>query len=370
VPFEHAYDYAISGCVYLELPGKNISRRAYGGISLPMALVLALNRGKCFYTGDQVGAPTPDPLTFNSIDDVMDAYVEQVRYCFNRLCTIENISRSLYERYLPRPFYSALLDGCIEQGKESKEWGYPSPVDNICIVLGPTNVSDAVAAMKKVVFEEGRVDMKTLLEALSADWVGYEEVRQLMLNAPKYGNDDDYADRIAAEVQVRSARAMMTSKNRFGQPCRGDGSGISGTYSAGSVLPATPDGRKSGEPLADATLSPVFGRDTKGPTAVLKSASKISTADTHNHLLNQKFLPSVLEGDNKEKFISYLQSWAELGISQIQFNIVDPETLLDAQKNPENHQDLLVRVAGYSAYFVDLSKGLQDSIINRTQQDF
>ena len=191
-----------------------------------------------------------------------------------------------------------------------------------------------------------------------------------MLGAPKYGNDDDYVDEIAAEVQHRTAEVMAESRNRFGYPCRGDGSGISATYAAGAILPATPDGRKAGEPLADATLSPVFGMDKGGPTAVLKSASKISTVRTHNHLLNQKFMPSALEGEMKDVFIDYLRSWGDLGISQIQFNVVDRETLINAQNNPEEHLDLLVRVAGYSAYFVDLSKGLQDSIIARTEQGF
>jgi formate C-acetyltransferase len=161
---------------------------------------------------------------------------------------------------------------------------------------------------------------------------------------------------------------MEESKNRFGESVRGDGSGISATYSAGAIVPATPDGRRAGEPLADATLSPVFGADRDGPTAVLKSASKISTEKSYNHLLNQKFTPSVLDEENKDTFMAYLQAWKDLGINQIQFNMVDRETLLDAQKNPEQHSDLLVRVAGYSAYFVDLSKGLQDSIIARSEQ--
>ena len=135
-------------------------------------------------------------------------------------------------------------------------------------------------------------------------------------------------------------------------------------------MPATPEGRRAGEPLADATLSPVYGMDVEGPTAALKSASKISTVKTHNHLFNQKFLPSALEGEMKDVFIDYLKSWGDLGISQIQFNVVDPGTLKAAQEHPESHSDLLVRVAGYSAYFVDLSKGLQDSIIARTEQGF
>jgi formate C-acetyltransferase len=370
VPPEHARDYSVSGCVYLELPGKNIARRAYGGISLPQALLYAMNQGVDPLLKEQLGPRTPDPLTFESVDDIMDAYLEQVRFAFDRLCTLENTCQSLYERYLPRPFYSALLEGCIEKGKESKKWAYPSAVADICIIIGTTNVADALAAIKKNVFEDKKVSMQELLEAMFNNWAGHEDIRRLMLKAPKFGNDDDYVDEIAAEVHHRTAEVMLQCKNRFGYPCRGDGSGISATYAAGVVLAATPDGRKAGEPLADATLSPVFGMDKKGPTAVLKSASKISTAKSHNHILNQKFLPSAFDGDMKEKFIAYLRAWGELGISQIQFNVVDGEILLDAQKNPEKHADLMVRVAGYSAYFVDLSKGLQDSIIARTQQEF
>ena len=369
VPEPDARDYSISGCVYLELPGKNISHRAYGGFILPAALLFALSRGRD-QNGEQIGAETPDPLTFRSLDDLMDAYEEQVRFMFKRLCTIENTCQTLYERYLPRPFYSALLEGCIEQGKETKKWGYPSPVANICIVLGPINVADSMAAIQKNVFDEKKVSIEELLTAMAANWEGHEPLRQLMLNAPKYGNDNDYVDRIAVEVQHRSAAAMEEAKNRFGVSCRGDGSGISATYAAGSVLPATPEGRRAWEPLSDATLSPVFGMDREGPTAVLKSASKISTEKTFNHLLNQKFLPQALEGDMKEVFIDYIRSWGDLGISQIQFNVVDGKTLIDAQERPEEHTNLLVRVAGYSAFFVDLSKGLQDSIIARTEQMF
>jgi formate C-acetyltransferase len=368
VPLRDARDYAVTGCVYLELPGKNIARRALGDMNLPLALYYALNQGFNPMTGEQVGVRTPDPLTFQSADDLLEAYLEQVRFAFHRLCTIQNICNTLYERYLPRPFYSALLDGCIERGQDSRRWGYPSPVSDFCIILGPSNVADAIAAVKKVVFEDKKVSMETLLKAMAANWEGYEEVRQLMLHAPKYGNDDDYADRIAADVHHRTAEVMMESKNRFGYPCRGDGSGISATYAAGAVVPATPEGRRAGEPLSDATLSPVFGMDAEGPTAVLKSASKISTKKTYNHLLNQKFMPQALEGEKKALFIQYLRAWGELGISQVQFNVVDRETLVRAQNKPEDYPNLLVRVAGYSAYFVDLSKGLQDSIIARSEQ--
>ncbi|MBI9075028.1 MAG: hypothetical protein JEZ02_06415 [Desulfatibacillum sp.] len=369
-PLKDSRDYAISGCVYLEIPGKNIARRAYGGIVLPAALYYALNQGKSQFTGKIVGAKTPDPRTFQSADDLMDAYSAQVEFFAKRLCTLENTSQTLYEKYLPRPFYSALLEGCIEQGKESKKFTYPSAVVNLCIMIGPTNVGDSITAVKKVVFDDKKVSMDALLKAMDANWKGYEDIRQLMVNAPKYGNDDDYADAISAQVQTRTAQAMAKAKTRFGLPCRGDGSGLSATYAAGSIIPATPEGRYSGEPFADATLSPVFGMDQNGPTAVLKSASKTSTVDSYNHLMNQKFLPQALEGNMKEVFVDYIRSWGDLGISQIQFNVVDKQTLLAAQEKPEDYPDLLVRVAGYSAYFVDLSKGLQDSIIARTDQSF
>jgi formate C-acetyltransferase len=370
VTLKDARDYAVTGCVYIEIPGKNIVRRAYGAMILPLALWYALNQGKHPVTGKQSGAPTRDPLTFESADDLLEAYLEQVGFFFDRLCKIQNTCQTLYEKYLPRPYYSALIDGCIEQGKDCRTWTYPSPVTDFCVILGPSNVVDAITAIKKNVFEEESVSMEELLEAIKANWVGHEKVRQLMIRAPKFGNDDDYADAIAAEVHHRTAEVMARSKNRFGFACRGDGSGISATYGAGAIVPATPDGRRDGEPLADATLSPVFGMDRKGPTAVLQSAAKISTEKTYNHLLNQKFLPDALTGDMKRAFMSYMRSWGDLGISHIQFNVVDRETLLDAQEHPEKHADLLVRVAGYSAYFVDLSKGLQDSIIARTEQGF
>jgi formate C-acetyltransferase len=370
VPLEEAWDYAITGCVYLEIPGKNIARRAMGALVLPKCLWWALHQGINPQTKEPWGAATPDPATFRSVDDLMEAYLEQVRFFFRRLNKIENTCRSLYEKYLPRPFYSAVLEGCIERGEDSRRWAYPSRVHDFCVIIGPTNVADSLTAIQKVVLEEQKITMARLIEALDHNWEGYEEVRQMMLRAPKYGNDDDYADEIAVRVHHRTSEVLAEFTDRFGNPCRGDGSGVSGTYGLALHTPATPDGRRTGDPFSDATLSPSQGRDTRGPTAVLNSAAKIDTRKTYNHLLNQKFLPSMLEGDMKPIFVSYLRTWGDLGISHIQFNVIDRETLLAAQKNPERYPDLIVRVAGYSAYFVDLSKGLQDSIIARTEQRF
>ena len=217
--------------------------------------------------------------------------------------------------------------------------------------------------------EEEKTTMKELLDAIDNNWEGREDLRQMIkTRAPKYGNDDDYVDAIAKEVHQRTEEAVEESLNPFGISYKGDGSGVSATYGLAGDCEATPDGRKNGEPFADGTISPMPGADVKGPTAILASAAKVGTP--YNQLLNQKFMPRFLEGENKEMFYSYLKTWGDMGISHIQFNVVDKETLLNAQEYPEEHTDLIVRVAGYSAYFVDLSKGLQDNIIERTEQNF
>lgn len=368
IPTQEAKRYAVTGCVYIEIPGKNVVRRSVGYFVLPKCLWWALHRGVDPRTGEQHGAPTPDPATFKSWEDVLDAYCEQVTFFMTKIEQLERINNEILAEYNPRPFYSALLDGCIEQGKECRKWVYPSMIHHFAQVIGGVNVGDSITAIKKVVFEDKRVSLPELIEIMDNNWKGREDVRQACLNAPKFGNDDDYADLIAGEVQSRGEAAMEKVKDRFGIPHRGDGSAVSATYGLAADTPATPDGRLDGEPFSDSTLAPAPGRDKKGPTAVLKSVSKISTVDTYNHLLNQKFLPKFFEDDLKPAFLGYLKTWKELNIPHIQFNVVDKETLLKAKAEPEKYSDLIVRVAGFSAYFVDLSGGLQDHIIARTEQ--
>jgi formate C-acetyltransferase len=241
-------------------------------------------------------------------------------------------------------------------------------VHDYTLVIGSTNVTDSLAAIKKVVFEDNLVTLPALIEILRGNWEGREDIRQACLKAPKYGNDDNYVDLIAREVHHRTQESMAEVKDRFGFSMRGDGSAVSATYGLAADTPATPDGRKDGEPFADSTLAPQAGFDKKGPTAVLNSCAKIDTVRTYNHLLNQKFEPQYLEGDMKPVFIDYLKTWRDLKVPHIQFNVVDRETLFEAQEKPEEFQDLLVRVAGYSAHFVELTKGMQDEIIKRTEQ--
>jgi formate C-acetyltransferase len=366
VPREEAEGYAVSGCVYMEIPGKNITRRVEGYFVLAKCLWWALHRGVDPKTGEQYGARTPDPATFTCWEDVLEAYLEQVRFFTAKLAQLENTCRDLYAKYCPRPFYSAVVEGCIERGMECKQWIYPSMVHDMCIVIGSTNVADALAALRKVVFEDRLVTLPELVQIMDRNWEGREDVRQACLNAPKYGNDDDYADLVAREVHHRTEAIMETVKDRFGFSKRADGSAVSATYGLAVNTPATPDGRRDGDPFADSTLAPQPGVDHKGPTAVLNSCAKIDTLQTYNHLLNQKFLPQYLEGEMKPVFLDYIRTWREKKIPHVQFNVVDKETLMEAQDRPEAFQDLIVRVAGYSAYFVELSKGLQDHIIERT----
>ncbi len=368
VPETDAKGYAVSGCVYMEIPGKNITRRVDGYFVLAKCLWWALHQGVDPKTGEQWGARTPDPATFSSWEDVLEAYLEQVVFFTRKMAQIENTCRDLYAKYCPRPFYSAVVEGCIEKGKESKQWVYPSKVHEMTVIIGSTNVADSLAAIRKVVFDDGRLTLPELIEIMNKNWEGSEDIRQACLNAPKFGNDDDYADLIAREVHHRTEEAMETVKGRFGISKRGDGSAVSATYGLAPGTPATPDGRMDGDPFADSTLAPQPGADKKGPTAVLNSCAKIDTLQTYNHLLNQKIQPLFLEGERKPLFIDYLKTWREMKVPHVQFNVVDRETLVEARDRPEKFQDLIVRVAGYSAHFVELSKGLQDHIIERTEQ--
>lgn len=368
VPTEDATQYSVTGCVYIEIPGKNIVRRSVGYPVLTKMLWWALHQGVDSKTGEQHGARTADPATFTSWKDLLDAYAEQVTFFFTKIEHLERINNEILAEYNPRPFYSVLLDGCIEKGKDCRKWVYPSMIHHFAQVIGGVNVADSITAVQKVVFEDKLVTLPELIEIMDKNWEGKEDIRQACLNAPKFGNDDDYADLIAREVMARGEAAVGEVKDGFGLSHRGDGSAVSATYGLAADTPATPDGRFDGEPFSDSTLAPAPGRDKKGPTAVLKSVSKISTVDTFNHLLNQKFLPKFLEEDMKPLFLSYLKTWKELGVPHIQFNIVDKETLVNAKAQPDKYSDLIVRVAGFSAYFVDLSAGLQDHIIARTEQ--
>jgi formate C-acetyltransferase len=369
IPLEDARDYAISNCMSWIIPGKSmVYRQGMGMFSFPNCMMLALHQGVDWLSGQPVGYPTPDPLTFKSIDDIMEAAFQQYVFFFEKQVYIHNISDALYEEYLPRPLISALIDDGIEMAADCRKWYYFHR--NYVMPSGVNNVADSLAAIKKFVFEEKKITMAELLDALKNNFEGKEGLRQMLLSAPKFGNDDDYVDRIAQEIHFRITRETQKYTTYYGYPYDVDGTNAAMGYFLGVDVAATPDGRKAKEPLHDGSVSPVQGRDKKGPSAVLNSVGKIDPLLSCNHLFNQRFAPQFLEGENREIFAQYLKTWSDLGIHHIQFNVIDPETLRDAQQHPEKHADLIVRVAGYAAYFVDLTKSLQDDIIARTEQSF
>jgi len=374
VPVDEVWNWTIGGCVQWVMPNKNqgLGPSLLGFLSVGKCLELALNDGYCRFLDKQLGPHTGDPTKFRSIEDFKEAYLKQVNFFVDKMVQIHYIQEELKRQYLKRPLLSAHLDDCIEQGKDSRDFvpynGWA--VENNTKVAGMINVADSLTVIKKLVFDNKVVTIEELLEAVHNDWEGKEDLRQMCLNVPKYGNDDDYADEMAQWVHYATQAEARKFKCYSGSELWIEGSVISAYYALGRFCPGTPDGRKDSQPFADGTGSPMAGVDAHGPTATLKSLSKIDPQRAHGMLLNQKFMPQYLQGENKRLFAQYLRTWYDLGIYHIQFNIVDRDVLLDAQVHPERYADLVVRVAGYSAYWVDLSKPLQDDIIKRTEQCF
>ncbi len=365
IPIEDARCYSTHGCMRWNIPGKSINQRALGGYPiLPQFLVYALSQGWDKFSGKQVGVRTPDPTTFTSIEDVMQAYLTQARFFLEKLFAIYNLVDVLDGEYLKQPFYSALLDGCIERGQDCRDYKYYA--DTLVQPVGQITCVNSLAAMKKLVFEEKRVTMAELVEALNNNWEGKEELRRTFMNAPHFGNDDEYVDLIARDFMQRNTEVVHSFKNIWGYEHAEDGTGAAGYFRWSGLTGATPDGRKDRGLFNDGTVSPVIGTDKKGPTAVLKSVGKIDHVHTFTHLFNQRFFPQYLEGENREAFVAYLRTFVDLKIHHIQFNIVDNKVLQEAQEHPAEHSDLVVRVAGYSAYFIDLASPIQDQIIART----
>ena len=367
IPIEDARNYVIEGCMRWNIPGKPMAHRALGGYLVePKCLEYALYQGVDKRDGKQWGAATPDPLTFTSIEDVIQAFLVQIKFFVEKLALFHSMTDQNEKERLPQPFNSALLEECIERGMDCRHYKWFSKT--LIQPVGQVTVWNALLAMKKLIFEDKKVTMAQLLDALKNNWEGQEKLRQMFLNTPHFGNDDDYADLFARDLNIRTVAVEQSFKNMEGGPFQVDGTGGATYYSYSGLTGATPDGRQDGGLFNDGTISPAIGTDTKGPTAVLKSVAKIDPLRTFNHLLNQKFMPQSLEGDSKESFISYLRTWVNLGIHHIQFNVLDREVFVEAKEKPEEYLDLTVRVAGFSAYYIDLSEAQQEQIIERTPQ--
>jgi formate C-acetyltransferase len=274
----------------------------------------------------------------------------------------------MHARYAPTPFLSCVIDNCLEKGRDVTNGG---SLYNFSGIQGvqPANIADSLEAIKKILFEDKLMSANELNDLLDRNFLGNEEMRQFFLNSiPKYGNDVESVDGLAQRWARKFCKAVEKYKNWRGGIFQPGFYTVSSYIPMGAVVGATPDGRKAKAPLADGGLSPMRGVDLKGPTAVLKSVSKIDLMLASNgSLLNMKFSPSFFEGEKAlELFASFLRTFVDLKIQHIQFNVVSTETLRSAQKEPHNYHGLVVRVAGYSAFFVELAKELQEEIILRT----
>lgn len=366
-----AKNVTIVGCVVHQIKGKYGFMDAYkqmACINLPKLLEEVLFQKPVPGTLSWLESPAlKDPRKVSAADDILALFLERLLFYTKVGAAIWNIGKQVQMEYWPDPCNSMLFDGPLETGidltKAQKEHDTWPMMD----LFGRINVADSLAAIQKLVFDEQRYTMVELIEALQADWQGREEMRREFLQAPKFGNDNDDADEWARKISVGVEHTVRQVKDAWGHAVSCSGSVAVAYDIFGFGTGATPDGRHAGTALDDGTRSPMPGADTQGPTAVLNSAAKIPYL--HPELLNQKFLPQALEGPNKRLFAEYLREWHEKGtIPHIQFNVIDNSVLRAAQDNPEQYLNLQVRVAGYSAFFVDLSKEMQDTIIARTEQ--
>jgi formate C-acetyltransferase len=368
---EDAVEWSGAGCLFYIMGHCQMAPKVLACLNDAKVFEVTLYNGLDPRTGKQVGLRTGDPRTFCSMEELFAAWEKQYEYFVDKM--MEGTSAgipAMIARYAS-PLTSALVDDCIEKGYDVFEGGERYPhLQYMYQHRGHVDVADSFVAIKKLVFDEKKITMDELLNALASNFEGeYEHIRALCLKAPKYGNDDDYADEIFNYVSITTNRILLDRGRqwkieRIGRPA------LTLHYYHGQVVGALPNGRKAGMPLCDAALSPLQGFDINGPTALIKSATKANhhPPEMNGIILNMKVSPSLLSNREQiKRFINLIEVFFERGGWHIQFNIIDRETLLNAQKHPEQYRNLMVRVAGYSAYFVDLPKDVQDEIIQRTE---
>jgi trans-4-hydroxy-L-proline dehydratase len=359
-----------SGCVEVGAFGKE-NYNLTGYFNMPKVLELALNNGCDPRTGLQLGPQSGEPGSFETFDDLFAAFEVQLNHFIDIKVRGNNVIERLYADFMPAPFLSLLIDDCIITGKDYHNGGARYNTTYIQGV-GLGTMADSLSAIRYQVYDEKNLELGELLEALRVDFNGRESMRQRLLNqTPRYGNDDDYADRLMQTVFEAYYKAVEGRPNTKGGSYHINLLPTTVHVYFGSVTGATPDGRRAAQPLSEG-VSPVQGADRHGPTAVLKSVAKMDHARTGGTLLNQKFTPSLLQDDTGlNALVSLVRTYFALDGHHIQFNVVDAATLRRAQQHPNEYRDLIVRVAGYSDYFCDLSEVLQDEIIARTEhQEF
>jgi formate C-acetyltransferase len=371
-PVEDARDWYGQGCVTPVLPTKvdHNGSEGKGAVNVALILDLTLHRGVSQITGKKVGLDVGDPREFNTFEELYEAFKKQYKYVVNCVLWLGTLAQSIEPQYLRFPFNSCIAGPrCMEKGQDIliTDSDHSYGISDRAIV----DTADSLMAIKKLVFDQKILTMGEFMNTLDSNFSGKrgEEIRQICLAAPKFGNDIDEADLMVRDVGIFSASVIMSYVNPFSVPCKISREGLSWHYFGGLGVGALPNGRKSKEPLNDGSISPMRGVDKFGPTGVIRSVLKAGFKESYASCLNQKFSGTVMQSpESREKLAVLTDTFLRNGGQHIQYNLVDKEELLDAKAHPEKHRDLVVRVGGFSAYFVMLSPEIQDDIIFRSEQ--
>ena len=372
---EEANDYCICGCTEAKMINRDAVMTGCAWVNLGAVVEMTLRDGKIkLLGGEQVGVRTGDPRKFRSYEELWEAFCRQLEHVLKHTFVQQYVADTLKSRCIAAPMSSMLHDLSMKTCKDL----HSGPIEGALYLgyidtLGFATAIDSLAALNKLVFDDRKLSMAEILDAIDANFIGKEAIRQMCLNAPKYGNNDPYADSIGCAIEEFNVKLTRRYKSAFGGELDIRYVTITAHVPFGAVLGATPDGRKAGEPISEG-VSPSQGADRKGPTATLASIAATKATGYRERaarLLNMKITPSAVAGpEGTRKLMSLIRTACDLKMWHLQFNIVNRETLIAAQKNPEKYRNLLVRVAGYSAYFVDLTPQLQDEIIHRTEHSF
>ena len=369
---EEARNYSGTGCTEVKMLNRDTYSTGGSAFNLGALVEMTLNDGRLRYAGNEpVGVRTGDPRGFSTFDDMWNAFCRQVDNAMRYVFVTQYVEDMVKPHCLAAPQLSSLHDLCMEDGKDIHEGKIKGGISlgNFSL-MGFGTAIDSLAAIKKLVYDDRKVTMSELLEALDTNFEGKEVLRQMCLNAPKYGNSDPYVDSIGREIETFIADIANRYTTAYGGKLDFITVPITAHVSGGMVVGATPNGRREGEALSEG-VSPSQGCDTRGPTTTLLSIASTKAGQSERRaarLLNMKISPQAVAGeDGTKNLASFLRTWCDMKFWHIQFNIINSETLRDAQKHPEKYRNLLVRVAGYSAYFVELSPSLQNEIIARTE---
>ena len=340
-----------------------------------IALEYVFTNGKDRKTGVQVGPMTGDPTTFTNVNQIFEALKTQIEYGIKMACIHASTIYKVWDEMFPAPYTSMFQGTCLTDGMDITKGGSLGHMSATQVSVGLVNCLDSLAAIQKVVFEDKRVSMPELVRALEDNFNGHERLQQWLIDAPKYGNDDEYVDQWITPMQDVLDHTYLNYPMRFGRLRKNPVYiHLSAGVLYGSMIGATPDGRKAGKPLAEGGISPMQGLELDGPSASMRSAAKWDYTEINSVVYNQKFHPRAMENERDlDKLAMLVKAYMcdmgrdELGADHIQINVVSSETLRDAQVHPENYKDLIIRVAGYTAFFTEISRDLQDDLIARVE---